>query len=268
MAKVKPFLKWAGSKRKLVEKILPAFPKEFETYFEPFLGSGAMFFALTPKRAVLGDSLADLISTYKAVRKNVAGINNHLATLKPDSETFYQVRGNRSQDSVARAAEFIYLNKTCWNGLYRVNSQGNFNVPFGKAKSPINFSAKDLEICSKVLRQRSIRLINADFETTLSTAKEKDLVFLDPPYVTSHYKNGFHEWNSRLFTWNDQIRLADTAKTLANMGAHVVVTNADHPDIIKLYKGFSVRQYDRASTLASNGEMRRRTTEVVFSTLP
>jgi DNA adenine methylase len=261
----KPFLKWAGSKRKLLHHLLPVVPPDFGTYYEPFLGSGALFFALEPDKAVLADAIPNLIDTYKAVRDDVERVIHYLSRLLPTKEQYYQTRAAKPSDRFASAAQFIFLNKTCWNGLYRVNSRGEFNVPFGWMKSPFVYSSDDLRKCSEILSKKNIKLRCCDFEKVLSSVQEGDLVYLDPPYVTSHYKNGFHEWNARLFTWNDQKRLAEAAREISERGAHVIVTNADHPDIIKLYKGFAIRRFYRHSTLAAVSAFRRPTSEVLMT---
>jgi DNA adenine methylase len=260
----KPFLKWAGSKWKLLSSILPYFPDEIGTYYEPFLGSGAAFFAIQPAKARLGDAAADLVATYEAVRDNVGAVIGYLKPLSPDKETYYRIRANRSEGRYKRAAEFIYLNKTCWNGLYRVNAKGEFNVPFGQMKSKFVVDESHLRQCSSILQGRNIGIENGDFEEIVRGAKRGDLVYFDPPYVTSHYENGFLDWNEKIFSWQDQVRLAALAKKLAKNGVRVIVTNADHPETIGLYSDFKIVRITRNSTLASNPKKRRKTTEVLL----
>ncbi len=225
-----------------------------------------MFFALRPQSAVLSDSVAELVDTFSAVRDRPKKVVEYLSALPPDKDTFYQIRQNRSHGRLKRAAEFIYLNMTCWNGLYRVNSKGDFNVPFGQMKSPRVYSEENIRACANALNGSSVELTHGDFADAISKARAGDFVYLDPPYVTSHNKNGFHEWNSKLFIWSDQVRLSQIANRLADKGVHVLVSNADHFDIIKLYSEFHVTRIERASTLAGDPNKRRRTTELLFST--
>lgn len=260
----KPFLKWAGSKSKLLHHILPYIPENFSTYYEPFLGSGALFFSLNVKCAVLGDVISDLIDTYASIRDNPQKVISSLSKWTPNKETYYEMRSRTAKNRFEKAAQLIFLNKTCWNGLYRVNLKGEFNVPFGRMKSDFIFSSDNLQACANKLSSLNVSLIASDFSKTVEAAEKGDLVYFDPPYVTSHYKNGFHEWNAKLFTWDDQIRLASITRNLVRKGVTVLMTNADHPDILKLYKGFAVRRFERYSTLASNTDYRQRTTEVLI----
>jgi DNA adenine methylase len=260
----RPFLRWAGSKRALLSHIVDVLPRRYATYREPFLGSGSLFFLLQPTRAVLSDSCLELIQTFNAVRDGAESILRHLAPLKRDKEQYYAIRSNLSLDPLERAAQFIYLNKMCWNGLYRVNSRGQFNVPYGAPKTDFTVDAPNLLACSSALKGDSIQIICADFAAAIAEAREGDLVFLDPPYVTRHNNNGFIDYNETLFSWRDQIRLATQARRLAEVGANVIVTNALHCDVRDLYSDFKVRSIDRASTLASASTKRGRVQEAVY----
>jgi DNA adenine methylase len=191
----------------------------------------------------------------------------HLAPLKRDKELFYQIRSNLSSERLERAAQFIYLNKMCWNGLYRVNSKGEFNVPYGAPKTDFVVDGPNLRACSKALRGKTIKLWCADFEDALAEVSEGDLIFLDPPYVTGHNNNGFIDYNETLFSWHDQTRLALQAKRLIDLGASVIITNALNGDVRDLYSDFKVRSVDRASTLASASTKRGRVQEAVYWTV-
>lgn len=260
----RPFLRWAGSKRLLLPQLVNALPESFGSYYEPFLGSGALYFLLRPKKAVLNDTCRELVDTFGAVRRDVDKVIRSLRPLKPNRDMFYQIRSNRSRNAYTRAAEFIYLNKTCWNGLYRVNSKGQFNVPYGRPKTDAIVDEANIRSCSKLLRRADVQLQSGDFAVSVASAGEGDLVFLDPPYVTRHNDNGFVDYNERLFGWDDQIRLAKTARDLVKRGAHVLVANAYHRDLLDLYTGFSISKLNRASTLASNSSKRGRVTEALF----
>ena len=263
----RPFLKWAGSKRWLLPHLVPLLPRTFRTYREPFLGSGALFFLLQPKRAVLGDMCGELVQTFEAVRDNPAAMLRYVHPLKPNEETFYTIRTKRSAGRFQRAAEFIYLNKTCWNGLYRVNSSGVFNVPYGKPSADGIVDDENLRACAQVLAQPGVQLRTSDFASLLVDTQEGDLVYLDPPYVTGHSNNGFIDYNEKLFAWEDQHRLAKAAADLDRRGAHVIVTNADHADVIKLYSGFEIVAVERWSTLAGDVARRRTVREVIIHNL-
>lgn len=258
------FLRWAGSKRYLLPDLVEAIPEAFGTYREPFLGSGSLFFLLQPHRSVLSDAARELMSTYCAVREGADAVISHLRTLDPERATYYRIREERSKDPFHRAAEFIYLNRTGWNGLYRVNSQGKFNVPFGRPKSAQPIDERNLLACAKLLGSRGTSLLTADFETALEESAPGDLVFLDPPYVTNHNNNGFVDYNEKLFSWRDQQRLARIAVNLANKGVHVLVTNAHHREVTSMYLGFGVIPVERSSTLAASPGARRRVTEALL----
>lgn len=261
---MKPFLRWAGSKHKLLPQIIPHIPHRYGRYYEPFLGAGALFFALAPRRATLSDVSSELIATWQSVRDSADWICSYLEDKIPDRELYYLIRENRSEEILERAGEFLYLNKTCWNGLYRVNSSGKFNVPFGAPKSNFIYDERNLRDCSKALGGSSISVRNCDFSTAARTVRSRDLVFFDPPYVTRHNMNGFRDYNEVLFSWEDQIRLAKTARKLAERGANVFVTNADHDEVRNLYPNFSYVKLTRSSTLASDAKKRGVASEALF----
>jgi DNA adenine methylase len=263
-----PFLKWAGGKRNLLDRLLPLFPplNPEGTYFEPFLGGGAVFFRLRPNRAVLSDINVELIEVFVAVRDDVEAVVIKLAGLPYSESDYYKIRAWRPTDLADRAARLIYLNKTCFNGLFRVNQRGEFNVPFGR-------HGPNVEICNELqLRAASAALKSAvfavgDFEETLCSAQAGDFVYLDPPYTTAHASNGFIEYNAKVFSWADQRRLARVAEKLVDRGVSVVVSNADHSSIIDCYTRsdrFEPRRIQRWSTIASRATKRFQTTEVVL----
>jgi len=260
----RPFLRWAGSKRWLLSQIVPFLPSQFRTYHEPFLGSGALFFLLCPDRALLSDSCAELIDVYFRVRNNVSTIIRYLKPLKPNRQLFYSIRKRPSEGMYKRAAEFIYLNKTCWNGLYRVNSEGRFNVPYGMPRTDFIADFENLRECSRALRKPGVELLTCDFQAALEEVKAGDLVYLDPPYVTRHNNNGFVDYNETLFSWEDQKRLAKRVQQLADAGAYVIVTNADHLEITELYPNFKRRTLKRSSTLAADLNCRVKVNEAIF----
>jgi DNA adenine methylase len=260
----RPFLRWAGSKRALLADIVGVLPSAFRRYHEPFLGAGSLFFLLQPEEAILNDACGELVETFLAVRDKPGLVLRYIADLKVEREVFYTVRGNRSLGRYKRAAEFVFLNKACWNGLYRVNSNGDFNVPYGAPKSANVIDPLNLRRCAEVLSKPGVDIRQTSFLETLSDVQDGDLVFLDPPYVTGHNNNGFVDYNETLFSWGDQVAVAQAAIAAADRGAHVIVTNAHHDAVLALYPGFSVKPLSRASTLASNSAKRRRVEEAVI----
>ncbi len=244
--------------------MVASLPLQFGTYHEPFLGSGALFFLLCPSRALLSDKCIELINVYAKLRENAPGIIRHLKPLKPDRDLFYAIRKRPSRGKLKQVAEFLYLNKTCWNGLYRVNSEGRFNVPYGMPKTNFIADFDNLKECARALQAPGVTLRSCDFADALVDVKAGDLVYLDPPYVTRHNNNGFVDYNETLFSWEDQKRLAERAKQLAEAGAYVLVTNADHQEVLELYQGFTSRTLTRSSTLASDAKCRVRVNEAFF----
>lgn len=256
-----PFLRWAGSKRWLVEEVLERRPAQWGRYFEPFLGSGAVFFALCPEDAVLGDAIAPLIDCYRCVKEDHKLVFDHLQRWSVDKESFYSVRSTKMEDPFARAAQFIYLNKTAFNGLYRVNRAGEFNVPFGRPKTSKTASLEDLKRAAAALQRA--QLMAGDFEDTLTDAQEGDLVFLDPPYVAGHRANVFIDYNSKLFDWEDQVRLRELFVALDERGVNVLLTNAAHSSVGDLYRNFTTHEYERHSSMAAAAKARGKSTELL-----
>ncbi len=258
---IKPFLRWAGGKQWLTARLAKLIPYHDFTYYEPFLGGGSFFFTVQPKKSIIGDVNKGIVETYKVVRNSPQELIDVLTSLKNNEKTYYELREMKYQDLVWRAAQFIYLNKTCWNGLYRVNRQGKFNVPFGHHNRKI-FSDSQLLAASKALKKAKI--IHGDFQEIVETATAGDFVYLDPPYTVLHAKNGFRQYNENLFSWEDQIRLANTARQLANRGCLVVISNADNKDVLDLYPDFYNQTMIRYSILAANPKWRRKTGEALI----
>jgi DNA adenine methylase len=263
-----PFLKWAGGKRALLAQIRPLVPvlRSDRRYFEPFVGGGSLFFALSPRRATLADVNEDLIATFASVRADVDGVIRRLRALKYEEEAYYRVRASRPRSDVGRAARFIYLNKTCFNGLYRVNKKGEFNVPFGD-HGPSLLLCDDHQLRRAARALQRARLRCQDFETTVSDAQKGDVVYFDPPYTVAHTDNGFIEYNADVFAWSDQRRLARTAAALVDSGVNVVVSNADHASILRLYdtrRRFILHRIARHSTIGASNDRRFPTTELVL----
>jgi DNA adenine methylase len=243
---VRPFLKWVGSKRQLVPELLKHIPATFGTYHEPFLGGGALFFTLRPVRAVLGDANQRLIRTYCAVRDHVENVIGQLryAETAHNKEFYYQVRAQAVDHlgDVGVAAQLIYLNGTCFNGLYRVNRAGKFNVPMGRYTKPKICDATTLRICSEALKGHTIN--NEDFRAA-NRAVAGDVVYFDSPYLPLNGTADFTAYTAEGFDNIDQETLRDLAVDLKMRGVHVVLSNAAHDVIADLYaKDFQIHEVD------------------------
>lgn len=261
---IKPFLKWAGGKRWFVSQYDRFIPKKYNRYLEPFLGSGAVFFHLRPRDAILGDCNKDLIATYTALNKNWELVYRYLKNHQKNhsKEYYYQIRNANIRSEASQAARFIYLNRTCWNGLYRVNKKGLFNVPIG-TRSTVLLESDNFNEISKLLD--FAKLYNSDFEIIIDKAKQDDLLFIDPPYTVRHNHNAFIKYNEILFSWQDQIRLFKSLKKASDRGAIIVATNAYHDCIMKLYKNdFLISQLSRSSGISSDKTTRGRFEELLI----
>jgi DNA adenine methylase len=261
---IAPFLKWAGGKRWLVESHLELIPNNFNRYFEPFLGSGAVFFSLNPKSGVISDTNRELIEAYIAIKRNYQLVVRHLRThhRNHSNKHYYETRQSQPRSIFTKAAKFIYLNKTCWNGLYRVNLNGKFNVPVG-TKTNVVFGVENYPAIAEVLKNTEIIL--SDFEPIIDRAGFNDLVFVDPPYTVKHKHNGFIKYNEKLFSWADQVRLKECLKRARQRGVIIISTNADHESIRELYQqDFKIRQLSRRSSIAGDSNYRGKCDELMI----
>jgi DNA adenine methylase len=260
-----PILKWPGSKRWFVKYLNEYLPENYNTYIEPFFGGGSVFFALEPKKAVLSDINKELITTYRLVRDEWASVKEYLQELemKHDEKMYYQVRSLEPETNFDVAVRMMYLNRTCFNGIYRVNEKGKFNVPIGSFRNIIK-DTDDFEGVSKALKKA--KLVCSDFEKIIDAATKNDLIFADPPYTVSHNFNGFIGYNEKLFSWDDQIRLADSLERAAKRGVNIIATNADHYSVRKLYKerGFKLKTVSRYSSIAAKKESRNQYKELII----
>ncbi len=263
---IAPLLKWPGGKRRLVQFILPLVPQEFNHYYEPFLGSGALFFALQPNRAFLSDKNPDLISTYNQVRDSPEAVIRQLQKLRNTERDYYAVRSSNPKSESQKAARLIYLSTLSFNGIHRVNVSGVFNVPYSYKTHLRPGEPGKIRAASELLKRARIKC--QDFEVAAASAQSGDLVYLDPPYTTAHTSNGFLKYNAKIFTWDDQKRLAEVAHELASRGCSVVVSNADHSSIRGLYRDFKVVEIERHSVIAASRKFRRRITECIFCKRP
>lgn len=260
----RPFLRWAGSKRGLLPQLVRYLPETYGTYWEPFAGSGSMYLLLEPSSARISDLCHPLIETYVALRRSWRSVAEHLTALPVNREGYYALRDSETlkDTSAGRAARFIYLNKTCWNGLYRVNREGRFNTPYGRPKSSNIFDPVNLQGCARQLRRPNQHLSTRDFEDALTNVAEGDLVFLDPPYFSDVRQ--FREYTDYSFSWADHCRLASIAKKLSAQGATVLVCGGQNPEFRSLYPAFQEVVVRRHSTLAGEASRRRGVEELLL----
>ena len=262
----RPFLKWAGGKGKLIQQYIPYLPKKFKTYYEPFLGGAAVFFYLNPPSGTLTDINAELVNAYRCVRDNVEELilNLEAHQLRHCRDYYYQVRQSPGVTNIEKAARLIYLNKTCFNGLYRENSKGEFNVPIGKYKNP--------KICNPaLLRSVSAALQNAQinvrpFEDILEHASScDDFVYFDPPYHPLSPTSNFTAYSRYSFTQDDQIRLKYVFAELAERGVKVMLSNSDCKFIRELYSDFNINSIIAPRLINSDARKRGNITELLIT---
>lgn len=253
----RPVLKWAGGKTQLLDELRARSPKRFNTYIEPFIGGGAMFFDLQPKQAVIADSNPELINLYRALRHEHEKVIELLAGLENSEELFYRIRGlsfDQLEPAFA-AARTIYLNRTCYNGLYRVNRKGAFNVPFGRYKNPAICQPETLRAAAAALAGAEIVL--GDYKQVLrDQAAAGDFVFLDPPYLPVSEYADFKRYTKEQFYEDDQRELAEEVKRLHGLGCHVVLTNSNHPLVHELYEDFDLEVVSTRRNISSRSSTR------------
>ncbi|MGD1906567.1 MAG: DNA adenine methylase [Leptolyngbyaceae cyanobacterium] len=264
----RPFLKWAGGKGRLIQQYQPYFPQQIRRYYEPFLGGGAIFFHLSDRfgSAMLADINAELVNVYQCVQRQVEPLiqrlQEHHSRHEPDY--YYDVRAQALSDPLGRAARLIYLNKTCFNGLYRENAKGCFNVPIGRYKNPKICDSATLRLASEGL-QRS-QIICDPFDAVLEQAWHKDdFVYFDPPYHPISTTSSFTRYNRYGFTVADQTRLRDTFVELAKRGVKVMLSNSDCEFIRELYEGFPMREIQAARAINVNARRRGKISELLIT---
>ncbi|ABG04791.1 DNA adenine methylase [Rubrobacter xylanophilus DSM 9941] len=234
---VEPFLRWAGGKRWLASTLAPIIKSRLRgTYIEPFLGSGAMFFAVAPEKALLSDLNADLVGAFRAVAERPDELLEEVRALPVNAETYYKLRADEPLDPLQRAVRFVYLNRTCYGGIYRENKRGVFNTPYGGgSRTPAPLWERALiERCSPLLRKGGITLEVSDFELSLDAAGEGDVVYCDPAYRAATRAH-FDRYGAVVFGWEDQVRLAAAARRAGARGALVIISNTYCPEVRELY---------------------------------
>lgn len=264
----RPFLKWAGGKTRMLPVLKQHFPAEFGTYYEPFVGGGAVFFALAPSKAVLADANLRLMRTYAGVRDHADAVVDRLRRSPHSKDFFLKVRAFDVDcaDDASAASWLIYLSKTAFNGLYRVNQSGGFNVPFGDYSNPTICDEPNLRACSEALK--GVEVVAADFEQTIGRSAPGDLVYCDPPYLPTSVTSSFTNYTSNGFGLADHRRLRDAALRAKARGVNVVISNSAAPAIVELYQdGFEVHRVSAPRSIAASGGSRGAVEELIITTL-
>ena len=274
MFKGKPFVKWAGGKRQIIDKLKEYVPDEYNTYYEPFIGGGALLFELSPKNAVINDSNEELMNVYRCLCdeekfKKMCNLLNHYEA-EHSEEFYYEIRNkDKNKNAYSRlsdytkAARTIYLNKACFNGLYRVNKKNEFNVPFGKKTKINTYEGSNLITVSNYLTMNNIKILSIDFEEAVKDVKPKDFIYFDPPYDSD--TSTFNSYTEEGFDRNEQIRLAKVFKELDKKGAYVMLSNHNTSLINDLYKDYNIHLIEAKRNINANGKKRGKVEELIIT---
>jgi DNA adenine methylase len=269
----RPFVKWAGGKGQLLGSLEKYFPEYFSTYYEPFLGGGAVFFYLVsirpPFSAVLSDINEELITTYRVVKDNVEELIRLLKTHKANykqspKDYYYEIREKESSKEVERAARLIFLNRTCYNGLYRVNKEDKFNVPFGRYKNPKICDEANLRAVSQVLNLTKARLFAADYQVATETAVNGDFIYFDPPYQPVSPTANFTSYTDSGFSVEEQRRLGTLFRELDRRGCYVLLSNSNAEEIRNIYAGYHTKEVQALRAINCKGNGRTGHTELII----
>ncbi len=267
---IAPFLKWVGGKRQLMPIIRKHLPAKFNTYYEPFIGGGAVLFEIQPKKAVINDFNQELINTYKIIKSNPIELIQDLKLHLNESDYFYNIRALDRQEefedlsSLKKASRILYLNKTCYNGLYRVNNSGEFNSPFGKYKNPNIVNEITIKAVSKFLNENDITIINGDFEKAVEKAKKGDFVYFDPPYDPVSKSSNFTGYVQGGFNMFDQIRLRELCDKLNEKGVKFLLSNSSTSFILDQYSKYNISTVKANRSINSNASKRGEVNEVLI----
>ena len=267
-----PILKWVGGKRQLLSEIIPLIDEGCDNYVEPFIGGGAVLFRLQPQKAIINDFNTELINVYKTVRDDLDGL---VALLKEhekynSADYYYEVRGlDRTPDfdkmsNLEKAARIIYLNKTCYNGLYRVNSLGQFNSPYGKYKNPNIVNEVVLRAISKYLNGNEISIRSGDYKDVLNNIENNSFVYLDPPYMPISSSSSFTGYTEGGFGYDKQVELKEECDKLNSKGVHFLQSNSDCEEIRELYKAYSIKVVKAKRAINSDAKKRGQLNEVLI----
>jgi len=265
----KPILRWAGGKTWLLKDIHNYLPKKFNNYYEPFIGGGSVYIHLNStnriqNKAFLSDQNSDLINAYNVIKNEPNSLIELLKEFKNEKDFYYYLRGQNFTNNIQQAAQFIFLNRTSFNGIYRVNLKGEYNVPFGFKTYKTLFDFDNLIKLSQMFQNTFFN--SCDFENILEDIKKNDLVFLDPPYTVAHENNGFIKYNQKIFAWEDQIRLAAFIEKLKSKKAFYIMTNAAHNNIDNLFQDIGKKhKLKRFSVVGGKGAKREEISEYIFT---
>jgi DNA adenine methylase len=268
--KAQPFLKWAGGKRQLLSEIAKHIPPRINTYYEPFVGGGAVFFDLYNKKlfkkAQLSDLNKDLINTYMAIQKLLPAVITRLKNMPYEQDFYYKTRAQdpNNMSPSGEAARMIYLNRTCFNGLYRVNKKGKFNVPMGRYKNPKILDAALLKAVSAALKK--VTISHLDFENAVVGADETSFIYFDPPYLPLSETSSFTAYDACGFCYDEQVRLARLMFSLKELNIRALLSNSDTPETRKLYKGLEIHTVFAKRRINSKGDKRGKVTELLVRT--
>jgi len=262
-----PIVKWAGGKRQLIADLKNNLPKKFNRYFEPFIGGGALFFNIQPENAYISDINPELINLYQVIKNDVYELIDDLKQHKNSEEYFYEIRNidrngkYKKWSDVQKASRFIYMNRTCFNGLYRVNSKGEFNVPYGKYSNPRILDEINLLNCSQLFQNTEIR--HSDFSEILNHVQKGDFVYFDPPYAPLNETSSFTSYTKDGFGEDMQVKLKELCDELDNMGVYFMLSNSDTKGINKLYKDYEIKKVFASRAINSVASKRGKITEIL-----
>lgn len=264
---LRPFVKWVGGKRQLLDLLNGTVPSH-NRYIEPFIGGGALLFSRQPNSATISDINPELINCYQIIRDNVEGLVRSLRCHKNTEDHFYMVRAKKTDTMtpVQRASRFIYLNKTCFNGLYRENKSGQFNTPFGRYTNPCIVDEDNLHAISRYLRRANVEILHSGYQHVLTTAQVGDLVYFDPPYAPLTKTANFAAYTKAGFTQADQEALAETFATLHRRGVKLMLSNSNADLIRDLYKDFSIETVYATRAISCKGAGRAKAANEVLVT--
>lgn len=271
----KPILKWAGGKRQLIDKLIQYMPKNYNNYYEPFVGGGALLFELMPQKAIINDVNEELLAVYYCMANDdyfhllLEDLKKH--EMNHSEEYYYKVREEdrdpkfKDKPLWERASRAIYLNKSCFNGLYRVNSKGFFNVPFGKKNKVQTFDNDNIEKIHKYFQNEKVKILKGDFVEAVETASIGDFIYFDPPYDPFINKSSFTSYTEANFSKKDQKRLADLFKKLTDKGIQIMLSNHNTEYINELYKGYNIHIVNAKRMINSNSNGRGNVEEVIIT---
>lgn len=270
---LQPFTKWTGGKRQLLSVIKSLMPDNYNRYFEPFIGGGALFFDLAPKTAYINDFNSELINCYQQIKDNPKELIDLLTRHQANNSKDYYLnlrsvdRDNRINEMspMERAARIMYMLRVDFNGLYRVNSKNQFNVPYGRYKNPKIVDETLILAISDYLNKNNIQILNCDFECAVKDVKSGDFVYFDPPYIPLSETSAFTSYTHEGFSYEEQVRLRDVFRKLDRKGAYVMLSNSSSPLVEELYKGFNIHKVDANRTNGAKSSSRGKISEIIVT---